>query len=134
MPSVTIPDPYRAIGPAERKRLHQVKRYLAAHWPTPFPVKLRIERVSERHDFVGITYRVRDSLLIRLDSRMQFGYAVETLLHEWAHAATWPASIRFESTQVKEEVPLHDPPFQGTYGSIIHAFEDGDAYDDSKEW
>ena len=118
--------------PTGRKRLHQVARYLQAHWPTPFPVRLRIERIADEHNSVGLTYRTKSGLVIRLDPRMQFGYAFDTLLHEWAHAATWPASAAFEHTQVREGIPIHDPQFGAVYREIIHAFDDGDAMEDSK--
>lgn len=123
---------FNPIGPAERRRLQQIKRYLATYWPAPYSVQLRVERVGDANNYVGVTYRGRGGLVIRLDSRMQFGFAVEILLHEWAHAVVWPASSRFEALQVREDVSNHCGAWQGKYAEIAVAFCEGDAMRESK--
>lgn len=124
-----------------RRRVRQVIRYLAAHWPTPFPVVLLLAPIATQADSTGYverreTWRGRTGplLLLRLDSRMTTAWALETLRHEWAHAATWPASARFERRQVRIDHPDHDPAWRGVYGSIEAAFYDGSAAEDSEEW
>jgi len=128
-------DPLRIVDGQARRRLHQVARYLAAYWPAPFPVRLRICRMDRPDDGIGDTYRPAGAnhLVIRIHSGLQTAYAIDTLLHEWAHAATWPASVRHQ--ELLERVQgHHDATWKAVHGDILEAWEDGDADMDSFDW
>ncbi len=125
---------WRPLDNDGKRRLRQIARYLAAHWPTPFPVRLRFERLSPTLQSVAETYRADDHLVVRIDSRAPFSWAVDLLYHEHGHCALWPASARWEQRLEREEMPHHGPEFYAMLGEISAKMEDGGGRADSESW
>lgn len=127
---------WRPLDRADKRRLRQVSRYLAAHWPTPFPVELRFERLAANLNCVAETYRrvSERRLILRIDSRACRSWAIDLLLHEWAHLVVWPAAIAFEKRQERNRHPAHPPEWRALHGEIIAAMDDGKGLEDSEDW
>lgn len=71
------------------ERLQRTEGWLRASYPTPYPVVVRYNQVIA-DDLLGETYRRERKLFIRVSRSCTRREAIETLLHEWAHAVTWP--------------------------------------------
>lgn len=118
---VPIPRAYRA-------RLRAMLRYMVAHWPPSLPVKLRFTKLPAREEAIAlcspraITQR-KAGLLIEIDSRACYYHAIDLLIHEYAHAVAWD----IDPTD-------HGAAWAGVHLDIVRAFEDGDAFEESKTW
>lgn len=120
----------------DKARLRQVARYLAAHWPAPLPVRLRFERISPLHGCIGETYRTGGAryLVLRVDSRACFSWALGTLVHEWAHAVTWPTSLRHEKKLVEAFHPDHPGEWNAVHGEMTTRLYDLGGLEESETW
>ena len=127
---------WEPINDLDKARLRQVARYLEAHWPAPFPVRLRLERISPRHECVGETYRdgSKRALVLRIDSRACFSWALGTLVHEWAHAATWATSLRHEKKQLEAYHPDHPVEWNAVHGAMTSKLFDDGGLEESETW
>lgn len=106
-----------------RKRLRQLFRYLVGHFPPSRSTSLVIRRIAPKHDATALCDEDgRGGLVVVLDARHSFYSAVDSLLHEYAHAMTWDTE------------PPHGPAWAGSYAALVAAFEDGDAWTDSQAW
>lgn len=76
-----------------RGRLRQVERWLVANHPTLLPVRVTVTRVREGS---GETNRVGSRFMIRIGRlalRAHETFAIEVLLHEWAHCLAWQVAL-----------------------------------------
>jgi hypothetical protein len=73
----------------DRKRLKQMENWLRTNFITPYPV---IVRVADLKKIQGESFRNGLNIIIRINKTIDPHYQRETLLHEWAHAMTWPNS------------------------------------------
>lgn len=104
-----------------RRRLHQIHRYLVAHWPPARPVRLIFRPPAARYEAVArIFENDAGGLTLMIDPHLQWYGALDSLLHEYAHAVAWNG------------VAEHGGAWAGAFAEIISAFEDGDALEDSE--
>jgi len=103
---------------SKKYRLRQVLRYLESKYITPFPVKLRFTKVCMTHE-KGCTYRHGKKLNIVINLRLNMYHAVETLIHEYAHARTW----RHERIEKIEKIH-HGPDWGVSYAELWQDFYD----------
>ena len=72
-----------------RKRLKQTESWLRERFPTPHPVKVRIEKFKNEN-ICGECFRRNGYVVIRINSIFSIHEQISSLIHEWAHAMTWP--------------------------------------------
>ena len=121
------------------KRIHQIARWLSSQpsFETPYPTSVRVvgrrelkidpadaSDSTETH-LCGDCARTDDKIYIRLGSWLHRGEAIETLLHEWAHAATMREG-RIEDLRL--EMGAHDDEWAIVYGRIYRAFNDQEGW------
>ena len=106
----------------QRARLRQYKRYLEAHWAPALPVRLHFR---QSRDNVAYVWPSDDGkrLNLYLDPRLPFQWALECLIHEWAHAV-----VHFTDPE------HHRAAFRGVLLELTDAYEEGDMEEDSKAW
>jgi hypothetical protein len=104
-------------------------------FPAPYPVTVKwrphiphdkedIPRLSKREVRAGIygdCYREGRRFIIRLSKRrnLTINYAVDTLLHEWAHTLTWGLE-----NQNRCRESFHDDEFWLALGRIYRAYHE----------
>jgi hypothetical protein len=90
---------------------------LREHLPTPFPTIVRTSDVPA--DVDGFCIRRPCRFVIHLDRKLTCTAAVQTLLHEWAHARAWSHRVdRLDRDQVSQdefEAVCHGPEFGAAY-------------------
>lgn len=109
-------------------RLKQVAAWLRDTFPTPFPVYVRMVDRRQLPEQFGDTLRRGRRIRIRILGNLPWHTAVETLLHEWAHAVCWT----FE--HVESWKPDHDDHWAVTYGRIYRHFYDLGGAEASRTW
>lgn len=70
------------------KTYRKVVSLLKSKCPTVLPVSVRRTKLPKGHD--GICQVKESHFLIRIDRNLKEHEAIETLIHEWAHAIAWP--------------------------------------------
>lgn len=130
-------DAYRVIREIPlRERLRQVEDWLREHFPTPYPVIVRVERMAQSPDdteYDGECYRLGNGIRIRLHkwwkgdgsglSDTEHHHISECLRHEWAHAMT-AIPIRMER-KLKQGHSHHPDEFWLAYGRVYRKWMDG---------
>ena len=123
------------MSKTRRGRLHQVAHWLKAEFPAPYPVTVQVLRIGPQRreragrDDKGETVRLGRRIYVRVDSRLKWGEAIDTLLHEWAHAASWTldaAEQRLPST--------HPDEFWLMYGRIYRAYYEENGWRKSRDY
>jgi hypothetical protein len=122
---------------ATRKgRLRQVRNWLADKFPTPYPVTLRIGPIPREPDSdgdrparsCGDTTRTKRRITIRISDKLDWYSAIDTLLHEWAHARSYPHST------MEDKLEHHGSQWAVTYGEIYMAYHDKRGWDESRKY
>jgi len=114
-----------------RQRLRQVERWLRSTCPTTLPVlRVRVERIGDGWSDLGECYTVPGGLAIRVQSGQDMGPAIDHLLHEWAHAMSWPTRYAEEAHRRlrRREHPEHPDEFWLAYGRVYRAWHDEDGW------
>ncbi len=109
------------MAKTRKGRIRQVANWLRQEFPTPYPVRLRIEVLGPpgaKQGLMGETYRSGKCLVIRIDSRLKWMEAINTLLHEWGHAEDWRLN-RMENVR-----PPHDDSWALKHGKIYRWYHD----------
>ena len=113
-------------------RWRQILCYLVCKFPPPFPVELVFNKGLDPGD-IAESYELiqpgRRRIYILMDSRRTWRDGNHDLLHEYAHAMTWPVSKQ----QLEHHLP-HLPEFWAAYGRIYVDFFDGDGAADSRDY
>lgn len=85
--------------------------------PTPFPTIVRTSRVPS--DVDGFCVRRANRFVIQIDRRLSCAAAIQTLLHEWAHARAWNHRLDQMGREAKGrdefEAVCHGPEFGAAY-------------------
>ncbi len=118
---------------SNKDRLHQIARWLAVTFPTPYPVTLRCVKkiaalpgstpIEKKQGDAGENYREGRKIVIRVAVRpgTQRAFVVDSLLHEWAHAVTMRHDV-IEGRRT--EHGGHDDEWGLAYGKIYRRFVD----------
>lgn len=89
---------------------------LQTYCPTAMPVVVRFENLP--NTIMGLCSKRPSRFVIRLNALMREPQAVETLVHEWAHALAWNYSldwlVKHESPEVFE-MASHDAAWGCAY-------------------
>ncbi|KKM03159.1 hypothetical protein LCGC14_1777230 [marine sediment metagenome] len=125
---------------SRKERLLQIGRWLCATFDTPYPVTLRIvKKIAADADepkrikmtgYYGESWREGRRIYIRIAARpgIRIYDAIDTLLHEFAHAA----SMRHEKIEDKRlDHGAHDDAWALAWGKIYRKFYDDDGDVDS---
>ena len=119
-----------------RERTLQCERWLRANYPTPYPVVVRwVAKVpadpgdpptSRARGYLGDCYWVRPNTVIRLSRRRcrETWIAVETLMHEWAHAVVMPNDRVWKAQQRHGRCEEHPDEFGLVANRIYRAWYD----------
>jgi len=114
-----------SCSPYRRGRLRQIEKWLRQEFPTPFPTWVRVVKPYKDLGH-GESYRLGNKLFIVLSRSLTWHYAIDTLLHEWAHA------VCSTFDHVEADKPPHDDQWALTYGKIYRAFFDNGGWIDSR--
>jgi len=129
------------MGQSNQSRLLQIARWLAAEFPTPFPVVVRCPKkiAADPGDkpsirltgYYGYTVRIGQKIHIRIAVRpgINLWIQIDTLLHEWAHATTTRQS-KIEDARLAHGA--HDDEWALAFGRIYRRYYDDDGSEDSK--
>ena len=105
-------------------RARQVLRWIAHEWPIGRPVRLEwvewiLDDAGRPTRCYGQTYRDGRELVIEVSSRINRTTveAVDTTIHEAAHAILWPQA------RVEWQTADHPPAFWAQYGEIRDRFD-----------
>lgn len=128
---------------SNKDRVHQIARWLAAEFQTPYPVTVRCVKkiAAHRNDnlvirktgYYGETERVGRRIIIRVAVRPSISrYSMtDTLLHEWAHAV----SLRHDIIEDKRlDHGAHDDEWGLAHGKIYRRFYDDGGSEDSENY
>lgn len=113
--------------------MKQVEGWLREHFPTAYPVKVSFPRVNPRrvkNREWGECYRRGKRMYIRIDSRLTWHIAMDTLIHEWAHAI----SLKHESLESQRRFGVHDEEWGMNYARIYRAFFDEEGCIESRQY
>jgi hypothetical protein len=90
---------------------------LREHLPTPFPTIVLTSDVPSEVD--GFCLRRASRFVIQIDRKLTCAAAVQTLLHEWAHARAWNHRLdrvaRDQISPEEFEAVCHGPEFGAAY-------------------
>jgi len=92
--------------------------------PAPFPVIVRTSDIGpEMH---GCCHRTENRFVINLSRQLDCERAVETLIHEWAHARAWnhllDAAITAEVSPAEFDRLSHGPEFGIAFAEVWRVF------------
>ena len=109
------------MSKTRRGRLRQVERWLNEKFPPSRPTYVRVKEFKrgrlENGYIWGETSRVKGKVYIYIHSKTPWMYAIDTLLHDWAHAVVWPlAAVEYKIG--------HTTEWAVTYGRIYEAYFD----------
>ena len=124
------------MAPTKKGRLRQIRNWLADKFPTPYPVTLRIgplPREDTRNEdrpshSCGDTTRTKRRITIRVSDKLDWYSAIDTLLHEWAHARTYPHST------MEDKIAHHGSQWAVVYGEIYAAYHDDYGWKASRDY
>ncbi len=102
---------------SKEKALGEMVGRLRKEWRTPHPVRVALT-TGLPPQVKGTCTRNGRTLHIHLNSRFPLYVLQEVLLHEWAHAITWPHA-RLERHQ-----PMHPDEWALAYGRLYRWWYD----------
>ena len=101
---------------SKKGRLNQVHRWLQAVFPTPYPTALKVITLP-RGDSGDCTRQGRQ-FTIRIHNKLLWTSAIEILLHEYAHAMSWPMG------KLADHEPDHNDAWGLAYAKLYRAFQE----------
>lgn len=108
-------------------RLRQIFAWLCREYPTAYPVKFGITtKIGD--DVHGFTSRSGRTFYIFLAKKIPLAYAIDYLLHEYAHAIAW----RHEKIE-RRKIDMHDAEWGLAYAELYRRFYDDHGWEESKE-
>lgn len=110
-------------------RLQQILSWLQFRWPPPFPVKLSHEEPDVGYGEAYELERGPRVIYLQISPKLDGYHSAHTLIHEYAHALTWPVSKR-----QLEESPEHGPVWGAVYGELYAAFYDDGGASDAEDF
>ncbi len=70
-------------------RIRQIYEWLQFSYPTPYPTKLKLIRGTKPRSDQGYVVLNGRHLVIYIDMKYPLHAAIDTVLHEYAHAVAW---------------------------------------------
>lgn len=98
----------------------KVLRLLRKKCPPAFPVQVRRVKMGTAKD--GYCSKVNDKFQIRINKSLSEAAAIDTLLHEWAHARAWN-HIHDSIDSDEFEKMAHDASWGVAYSEVYRIFE-----------
>jgi len=131
-----------------RGRIRQMEIWLNKKFPTPYPVIVRWSKkiAADKNDpppvkkvgYYGECFYMRPNVIIRISSRTnrEICIAMDTLMHEWAHAMVMPNDRVWRRMERSGAVQEHPDEFWIAMGRIYRAWHDDGGHEESKlyEW
>lgn len=102
--------------PKIKSDFSETLRLIRAYCPTDMPIRIRRKKLTGGDR--GWCVKRKDHYLITINSGMSQDLQVDTLIHEAAHALSWP----FEHGRER----VHGPQWGVAYAAIYHALVDMD--------
>lgn len=129
-----------------KNRIKQVEMWLNENFPTPYPVVVKWcpKIAADKHESAAVKrigyygecgYSDR-TIVIRISSRKNrsIDSALDTLLHEWAHAVTMPNERVWRRLEKAGNVQEHPDEFWLMLGRIYRSWHDEGGWSDSKKF
>jgi len=100
------------------KKYQKMCKILRKHCPLAYPVSIRRLKMVDDGDCT----RLDDRFLIRINKRLNECEAIDTLMHEWAHARAW--SHLHDAMDTEEFIKKsHDAAWGVAYSEVYQCFE-----------
>jgi hypothetical protein len=96
-------------------------KILKNHCPAAYPVSVR--RVALGGGLDGDCYKEKKKFLIRINRDLDEWKAIDTLLHEWAHARAWNHLLDSAETEEHFESFSHDASWGVAYSEVYRTYE-----------
>jgi hypothetical protein len=115
----------------KRERLHQIHRWLQDQFPAPYKTELKVVQIGPSGrppSPQGDCARVGRKMLIRVDRRLPWAVAIDTLIHEYAHGYVW------EAPSIEDTREHHGSEWGVAYAKIYQAFYDNEGWQESREF
>ena len=119
------------MAKTRRGRLRQIEGWLRANFPTAYPVTVTVARLGKpdaKLGDYGEFSRRGKRCYIRIDNRLTWHPATETLLHEWAHAV----SLKHDNLESRRAGGAHDEGWGLNYARIYRRYFDEDGVIESR--
>tara|TARA_Y100000034_G_C6858617_1_gene390502 strand:+ start:362 stop:679 length:318 start_codon:yes stop_codon:yes gene_type:complete len=100
------------------KTYYAVIKMLRDEVPAKLPVHIR--RIKMKRD--GYCMKKDEKFYIRINKEFTEDKAIDTLLHEWAHALTWMPKYDWMDSEEFEKV-IHGPSWGIAYSEVYQLFE-----------
>lgn len=101
------------------KVYHRLVRMLKKKCPPAFPVQVKRIKLSGED---GYCSKIKNKFQIRINRELDECAAINTLLHEWAHARAWSHLHDFLDQKEFSEV-AHDASWGVAYSEVYRIFE-----------
>lgn len=94
---------------------------LKKHCPLAYPASVR--RCVMSNDLCGDCHKDKKKFFIRINRSLDENAAVDTLLHEWAHARAWNHLLDSAETDESFESFSHDASWGVAYSEVYRIYE-----------
>lgn len=103
------------------KTYYSVIKMLRRETSPPLPVHVRRIKLNDND---GYCSKVRDQFYVRININFSEARAIDTLLHEWAHALSWKPKFDDASLSSEDfERIIHGPSWGVAYAEVYRLFE-----------
>ncbi len=118
------------MPPSTKDRARQILAWLVAVYPVAYPVTLRFVKSGTGYEdgFGADCQRVGRRFVIRVTPGMPWYDTIEMVMHEYAHAMTWPHS------RVEHHAPDHSDEWALAFGRLYRHFHDEDGNIESRDY
>lgn len=102
------------------EKFYKTVKLLKEKCPLAFPCTVRRVKLK-KHD--GLCIKKNNSFSIKIDNSLNEKSAIDTLLHEWAHARAWN-HLHDSLSQKEFELIAHDASWGVAYSQVYRIFEE----------
>ena len=103
------------------KNYYALLRMLKTKFPAGFPVHVRRVKLSKKLD--GRCWKHGKKFFIQIDNQIDEIRAMDTLLHEWAHARAWNHRLDTAETDEVFNKLAHDAAWGVAFAELYSAYE-----------
>lgn len=94
---------------------------LKKHCPLAYPASVRRTSMSSSLD--GDCHKHKKKFFIRINKDLDESAAIDTLIHEWAHARAWNHLLDSAETEESFERVSHDASWGVAYSEVYRIYE-----------